>query len=215
MYQHRPAPPRLAARALGTLTVVTLVSLSACGDSGSATSGDAGTSEADSDDASSTDAEGSSTGGTTAAGDSSSGGPILLCDGGTVENLFDCEPCTECGSWDDTNISDSYPAALQCMLEGMRDRALVSGSKVTCQLMKCTDNRFAVTMESSMLNQLRVYDEGMPPNNYFAPVEYTLKDPDYFESCLHATDPAEVQPCASPSNWFVEQLGEHESLVCP
>lgn len=203
---------------LSTLTLATLVSLSACGDSGPSTTSDEGTSEADSDDSGETteaDATTTGDGTTTAADGSSSGGPVLLCDGSTVENLFDCEPCTDCGTWDDASIGDSYPAGVQCMLEGMRDQALVSSSKVACTMGKCTANRFAVTMEGTVLNQLAVYDEGMQPSNYFTSVEYTIKDADYFDTCLQATEQADIQACASPSNWFVEQINELESLVCP
>ena len=148
---------------------------------------------------------------TTGTGTSTTGAPGV-CDGKTANNAFECDACTECGSWTAPLSGSSYPAALVCMLEGMRDDVVVGAeSQQACTQGKCSFDRLLTTGAGTLISQQMIFDEGDQSMKYLSIQELQFKDAAYFEACLAAYD----ETCASPNSWFEAASNDITDLVCP
>lgn len=149
--------------------------------------------------------------GTGTGTDTSTTGDPGVCDGSMASNAFECAACTECGSWTIPLAGSSYPPALVCVLEGMRDDAVVGAESQSCEQGKCSVNRMLGTGMGTMISQYMVLDQNDQSMKYLGIQELQLKDAAYFEACLAAYD----ETCVSPNSWFLQESVNVENVVCP
>lgn len=138
-------------------------------------------------------------------------GVVLTCDGMTRDNVFDCVACSECGSWTDPPPDGSYPAAMTCILEGLRDGTVVGATTESCNQGVCLNSRLLATGDGTVLAQQVVINMNNGTTNYQGIQELPLKDSAFFEACLAAYD----LNCASSNNWFAGAATDHTMVTCP
>lgn len=184
----------------------------ACGDSGG-TSTDAASTTGTTDSTTGTTEAATTTGTDTTptTTDSSTTGEPAVCDGSMPADVFQCQACTECGKWTTPLAGGSYPAAIVCMLEGMRDDRVVGAESETCDQGKCQIARMLTSGAGTLLSQQMILDQNTQMMDFSPIQELPFKEAAYFETCLAAYD----ETCASPNSWFTGASVDVTSLVCP
>lgn len=196
-----------------------LTLLLACGGGGDdTTAGDSTTGSTTSPETTNTPDDTTGTPTTTDDSASSSTGPAptttgepAVCDGFVKDNAFDCTACTECGTWTDPPPAGSYPDAMTCMLEGLRDGAIVGANTESCSQGLCLNGRLLATRNGTVISQSVIYNQNDQSMMYQGIQELPVKDTAFFEACLAAYDPN----CASTNTWFAGAALDLTEVTCP
>lgn len=215
MHTNRGAPC-FSTPMLGILTTLAL----ACGDSGggettaASSTGEVGESTAPPGD--DTTGEPPTTGGTTGEGTSTGGGTTTtgepaVCDGRLEADAFACTACTECGDWINPAPDGSYPAAMICMFEGLRDGKVVGATYGSCMQGICDSTRLISTGTGMLISQQVIINEMNMSMNYLGIQQLPLQDAAFFEACLAAYDPN----CAVTNSWFTGASMDLTEVTCP
>lgn len=138
-------------------------------------------------------------------------GVVLDCDGETRDNVFECMACTECGTWTDPPPDGSYPEAMRCMLEGLRDGAVVGATTESCNQGICLNSRLITTGEGTLISQADIYNQNEGTHDYQGMQELEVRDAAFFEACLAAYDPN----CAVSNAWFAGAATDLTMVTCP
>lgn len=195
----------------GPALLAVLALAPACGDSGTTSVTEAATTTGETTTTTSPTTTAPATTGTGTTDGSSTTGDPAVCDGSMASNAFECSACTECGTWITPVMGPEYPAALVCMLEGLRDDRVVGGGTQSCDFGKCLNDRLLSTGMGTFLGQQMIFDENDQSMNYLSIQELQFKEPAYFETCLAAYD----ETCTSPNSWVIGDSVNIDSLVCP
>lgn len=208
MHTIDPSSPRPALVALALSAALAL----ACGDEGGGSTGtgtSTGTTGTTDPATTDTPTTGGSTGGSSSGGGST--GDPAVCDGSMQSDAFACMACTECGMWDTPVTGTSYPEAMVCVLEGLRDGRVVGARSQSCAQGKCLVDRMLSTHDGTMIAQQMILDENTQAMEYLGIQELPIKDTAYFEGCLAAYD----VNCASPNSWFSGASVDLTAVTCP
>lgn len=191
--------------------------LVACGDSGGGSSEASSTGETTAPSESTSEATpttGGTTGGTSGeatTGGSSTTGEPATCDGSLQPDAFACTACTECGDWINPPPDGSYPDAMICMLEGLRDGKRVGATYGSCAQGLCDSTRLLATGMGTLISQQVIVNEMDQSMNYLGIQQLPVQDAAFFAACLDAYS----VDCASTNTWFTGSSTDLTSVTCP